>query len=91
MKDILTNSIKWVLITLVRIYQWTLSPLLGKNCRFYPTCSSYMIQAIETHGIIKGLWLGTKRLVKCGPWHDGGIDPVPGTECPSCDHDTHTH
>ena len=77
MKDILTNSIKWVLITLVRIYQWTLSPLLGKNCRFYPTCSSYMIQAIETHGILKGLWLGTKRLVKCGPWHDGGIDPVP--------------
>ncbi len=70
-------AIKALLVGLVRIYQIAISPLLGNNCRFYPSCSSYMIQAIEEHGILKGLWLGTVRLLKCGPWHEGGMDPVP--------------
>ncbi len=60
----------------IRFYQLALSPFIGKCCRFYPSCSDYGIEAIEKHGI-KGLWLLLKRLVKCNPWHPGGIDHVP--------------
>lgn len=60
----------------IRLYQLTLSPFIGKCCRFYPSCSDYGIEAIEKHGV-KGLWLLLKRLVKCNPWHPGGIDQVP--------------
>jgi len=77
----LTQWLKQALILLVRGYQLLLSPVLGNNCRFYPSCSSYMIEAIEVHGIIKGIWLGTRRLLRCHPYSDGGIDPVP----PRCD------
>jgi len=73
----LTQWLKQALILLVRGYQLLLSPVLGNNCRFYPSCSSYMIEAIEVHGIIKGIWLGTRRLLRCHPYSDGGIDPVP--------------
>jgi len=55
-----------------------LSPFLGNNCRFYPTCSTYMYEAIQTHGVMKGIFLGTRRLFKCHPFHPGGYDPVPG-------------
>ncbi|MBR7889020.1 membrane protein insertion efficiency factor YidD [Marinomonas sp. A79] len=72
---------KKLFITLVRGYQLLVSPFLGNNCRFYPSCSQYMIQAIEAHGIIKGVYLGLKRLSKCHPWHEGGIDPVPPCHC----------
>ncbi len=68
---------KFFLIQLIRLYQKTLSYFLGSNCRFYPTCSSYSIQAIEQHGSLKGVWLMLKRIVKCHPLHTGGIDPVP--------------
>nr|WP_212655447.1 membrane protein insertion efficiency factor YidD [Marinomonas sp. CT5] len=68
---------KRIFVTLVKGYQFLISPLLGNNCRFYPTCSHYMIQAIERFGIVKGTYLGVKRLLKCHPWHEGGIDPVP--------------
>jgi putative membrane protein insertion efficiency factor len=61
----------------VKLYQWILSPLLGKNCRFEPTCSHYMIQAIEEWGPVKGIWLGVKRIGKCHPWGPHGHDPVP--------------
>ncbi|MBK6363562.1 MAG: membrane protein insertion efficiency factor YidD [Saprospiraceae bacterium] len=61
----------------VKLYQWILSPLLGKNCRFEPTCSHYMIQAIDEWGPIKGIWLGIKRIGKCHPWGPHGHDPVP--------------
>ncbi|UTV98345.1 membrane protein insertion efficiency factor YidD [Marinomonas rhizomae] len=64
-------------ILLVKGYQFLISPLLGNNCRFYPSCSQYMIQAIERFGIFKGVWLGLRRLSKCHPWHEGGMDPVP--------------
>ncbi|MET3999573.1 membrane protein insertion efficiency factor YidD [Marinobacterium sp. MBR-109] len=73
----LTQWLKKVLILLVRGYQLLLSPFLGNNCRFYPSCSSYMIEAIEVHGVLKGLWLGTRRILRCHPYHDGGLDPVP--------------
>jgi hypothetical protein len=60
----------------LRLYQLCLSPLLPSACRFYPTCSQYMMQAVEKHGVLRGVWMGTKRLAKCHPFHAGGIDPV---------------
>jgi putative membrane protein insertion efficiency factor len=68
---------KKMIIAMVKGYQWLISPLLGNNCRYYPTCSSYMIQAIERFGVLKGVWMGLKRLGRCHPFHEGGIDPVP--------------
>jgi len=68
---------KKILIGLVRAYQLLVSPLLGANCRFQPTCSRYMIDAIERFGALKGLGLGLRRLSRCHPWHEGGLDPVP--------------
>jgi len=64
-------------ILLVRGYQICISPLLGKRCRFYPTCSQYAILAMTEWGFFKGVWLTIKRLAKCGPWHEGGYDPPP--------------
>ncbi|WP_084546042.1 membrane protein insertion efficiency factor YidD [Marinomonas profundimaris] len=73
--------LKKIFILLVKGYQFLISPLLGNNCRFYPSCSQYMIQAIERFGVIKGVYLGVKRLSKCHPWHEGGMDPVPPCHC----------
>ncbi|NLQ18364.1 membrane protein insertion efficiency factor YidD [Marinomonas sp. M1K-6] len=73
--------IKKIFILFVKGYQFLISPLLGNNCRFYPSCSQYMIQAIDTFGVIKGVYLGLKRLSKCHPWHEGGIDPIPSCRC----------
>lgn len=74
----MTKILKHLFILPIRIYQYTLSPLLGKNCRYQPTCSSYMIQAIEEWGIFKGIYLGTKRILRCHPWSDHPMhDPVP--------------
>jgi len=64
-------------IWLLRLYQTTISPCLGLCCRFHPTCSAYMIEALGTHGFFKGGWLGLQRLCKCHPWHPGGYDPLP--------------
>lgn len=64
-------------ILLVRFYQLAISPWLGSNCRYQPTCSSYMIEALKEHGLLKGLWLGTKRIGRCHPWGGHGYDPVP--------------
>jgi putative membrane protein insertion efficiency factor len=61
----------------VRGYQRFISPAFPPACRFYPTCSQYMLEALERHGAFKGTWLGLKRLAKCHPWHPGGPDPVP--------------
>jgi hypothetical protein len=68
---------KKVLLFLIKIYQKFISKLLGKNCRFYPSCSSYTYQAIEEHGCFIGIFLGIKRILKCHPFHPGGYDPVP--------------
>lgn len=64
-------------VGLVRLYQLTISPFLGNHCRFYPSCSAYCIEAIEKHGVLKGFLLTTKRLSKCHPLCEGGIDHVP--------------
>lgn len=66
-----------LLVSLIRLYKRFISPMLGSPCRFYPTCSTYAIQALETHGVFKGLALTIWRLLRCGPWSDGGFDPVP--------------
>ena len=68
-----------LLILLIQAYRYLLSPFLGANCRYTPSCSQYAIEAVETHGVLKGLWLASKRLGSCHPWHSGGYDPVPGT------------
>ncbi|TCP93416.1 hypothetical protein EDC44_11914 [Cricetibacter osteomyelitidis] len=66
-----------ILIRLIRLYQLVLSPLLGPHCRFNPTCSQYGIEALKTHGALKGSWLTVKRILKCHPLNPGGDDPVP--------------
>ncbi|RLA07641.1 MAG: membrane protein insertion efficiency factor YidD [Gammaproteobacteria bacterium] len=66
-----------ILIFFIKIYRALISPLLGSNCRFIPTCSDYSMQAIEKYGAIKGLFLAIKRIFKCHPFHQGGIDNVP--------------
>ena len=66
-----------IIILLVQGYRYALSPLLGPHCRFYPTCSQYALDAVERHGAGWGLWLTMRRLLRCHPWHPGGIDPVP--------------
>lgn len=70
---------------MVKGYQYLLSPILGSNCRYYPTCSSYTIEAIKLHGAIKGLPMGLWRIVRCNPFSKGGYEPVPG----SCEHAEH--
>ncbi|MCU0807616.1 MAG: membrane protein insertion efficiency factor YidD [Candidatus Contendobacter sp.] len=66
-----------VLIALIRGYQWFVSPLLGNHCRFYPSCSEYAREAIERHGVLRGVWLAIRRVARCHPWQPGGVDPVP--------------
>ena len=71
---------RWLLIKLVRGYQFFLSPWVGSQCRFTPTCSSYAIEALQKHGALKGTWMTTKRILRCNPWARGGHDPVPDTK-----------
>ena len=67
-----------LLIKFIRVYQKFLSPLLGQNCRFYPTCSQYAVEALSVHGLFRGGYLSLKRILKCNPWGGCGIDNVPG-------------
>jgi len=64
-------------VMLIKLYQWILSPYIGNQCRFMPTCSSYAIEAYTKYGVFKGTYLSAKRIARCHPWHAGGHDPVP--------------
>lgn len=75
-----TVIMKRLLLTLLKAYQYLLSPWLGPRCRFYPSCSEYARQAVILHGAGRGSWLAARRVCRCHPWHPGGLDPVPGTE-----------
>jgi len=73
---LLSAFVKMLLIGIIRFYQRAISPLLPNSCRFYPTCSEYAVQAVEKYGVLKGLYMGIKRVLKCHPFHPGGYDPV---------------
>jgi hypothetical protein len=75
-KCLCKNIMEKGLIGLIRIYQLALSPLLGPNCRFFPTCSDYAVMAIRRHGPLRGLIMAGRRLLRCHPLHPGGYDPV---------------
>jgi hypothetical protein len=66
-----------ILTSLLRLYRYWLSPWLGSRCRFYPSCSQYALEAVQTHGAARGAWLATRRVCRCHPWNAGGVDPVP--------------
>jgi len=71
-----------LLIGFIQLYRWFVSPLLGPNCRYYPSCSCYAQESIERHGALRGSWLGARRILRCHPWHPGGYDPVPDAVAP---------
>lgn len=71
----LSTVLTVLLVTAVRLYQWTISPLLGRWCRFYPSCSEYFIQSVRKYGPWRGTWRGLRRILRCHPWHPGGYDP----------------
>ncbi|MFO7277231.1 MAG: membrane protein insertion efficiency factor YidD [Pseudomonadota bacterium] len=71
---------------LIRLYQRTISPLLGPTCRFHPSCSNYALEALRRFGLLRGGWLTVRRLARCHPWHPGGFDPVPSTDAVSLRH-----
>lgn len=74
---ILKKIIEFIFLLPIYIYRYTISPLKPPSCRYAPTCSEYSVQAIKKHGVIKGIYLGTKRILSCNPWGGSGFDPVP--------------
>lgn len=78
----MTNTAR-VVAALLRGYRRFISTLLGPRCRFYPSCSVYTLEAVERFGVLRGLWLGLRRVTRCHPWHEGGVDPVPEGRAPS--------
>ena len=75
--EFLRRAAVWPLRLAILAYQWTLSPLLGANCRYDPTCSHYALEALERHGPVTGGWLALRRIARCHPWGGAGYDPVP--------------
>ena len=84
-----------ILIAFVRVYQYTLSPLLGPRCRYYPSCSNSAVEALREHGAVRGLGLATWRILRCNPFSNGGYDPVPPrhkfSEPEHCETNVDTH
>lgn len=68
---------KWIMVGVIKVYQWTISPLLGPRCKYYPSCSNYGLEAVRRHGAVTGFALGVWRVLRCNPWSHGGIDDVP--------------
>ncbi len=73
----IVDSIAALLVLLIRVYQWTLRPFIGAHCRYEPSCSHYAIEALQRHGAVYGAWLAGRRVLRCNPWTEGGLDPVP--------------
>ena len=71
-----SKQARTIVIAMVRLYQLMLSPLLGGHCKFAPTCSTYFIQSVEMHGVVRGMLKGLTRILRCNPWSKGGYDPV---------------
>ena len=69
-------------VGVIRAYQWTIRPVIGPHCRFWPSCSEYGVQAFKRHGALRGAGLTAKRILRCNPWHEGGVDPVPEPDGP---------
>ncbi len=76
-----------IVIFVIRCYQLVISPCIAPACRYTPTCSQYSIEALARFGVIKGLWLSTRRISRCHPWHEGGYDPVPPDDHAKRKHD----
>jgi len=74
------RAVEWLLLGLIRLYQLTLSPWLGRQCRYEPTCSNYAAEALTRFGVRRGVWLAAKRLARCHPWGRSGYDPVPALD-----------
>lgn len=81
-RQTLRSIIIAVPLLLIRIYQLVISPMMGKNCRFHPSCSNYAVQSLKSHGLLIGSWLSIKRILRCHPFSQGGYDPVPEKKLP---------
>lgn len=88
--DIIREKVKQAALSMIKAYRYAISPMLGQHCRYYPSCSGYAYLAIERFGLVRGMWLGLKRLLRCHPWHEGGYDPVPDLNPVNQQHQ-HTH
>ena len=85
----IVSPAKYVLIGLLKGYRFAISPLYGQVCRYHPTCSAYALQAVETHGAMRGVYLAARRVLRCHPWAAGGYDPVP--QAHHLEHDLKQH
>lgn len=88
MTNVVSKVLAWPLIQLVRSYRFAISPWLGMNCRYQPTCSHYAIEALQMHGALKGTWFALARIGRCHPWGGSGHDPVPDSDAEN-DADAH--
>ena len=79
MRNLTERLVRGLLIGSIRVYRLLLSPLLGQNCRYQPTCSAYALEAIEIHGVGRGAWMAFRRILRCHPWSGSGSDPVPAS------------
>jgi putative membrane protein insertion efficiency factor len=85
----MSRAARFLAMSLIRCYQWTISPLLGPCCRFHPSCSRYALEAIGRFGLLRGGWLAARRIGRCHPWHPGGLDPVPVNGMTTSRRDSH--
>ncbi|MGH3550681.1 MAG: membrane protein insertion efficiency factor YidD [Pseudonocardiaceae bacterium] len=81
-RTVVTGPVVRVLVVILRFYRRWISPALPPTCRFSPSCSAYAIEALTVHGLLRGSWWTLRRLRRCGPWHPGGVDPVPQARSP---------